>query len=304
MQPINLNYATSVPFVSIVVPVRNSPERIAKCIEALLAQTYPKDRFEILVVDNGSTDETPDVIRKYPVTYLEENSVASPYAARNKAIGVAKGEIIAMIDANCFACREWIERGVGKMREESADLVGGKVAFIFLGKKKSAAEMFDSISNVKMKESVENRGVAKGGNLFVRKSVFDKIGVFPGNIRSGMDVYWTGEATNAGFKLVYSEKTEVSYPARRLWPLMKKCQRVGRGQVNIWREEGVSRVNTVKRLITGFRPVPLSFVRGNIKKRGSEDMNRKFWRIWLVAWMCSIATNFGRIDFLCRTGCR
>lgn len=301
MKPINLDYATSVPFVSVVVPVRNSPERIAQCIEAVLDQTYPKDRFEVLVVDNGSTDETPEVIRKYPVTYLEETSIASPYAARNKAIEVAQGEIIALIDANCFACPQWLERGIEKMREEAADLVGGKVAFLFLSKKKTAAEMFDSISNVKMKESVE-RGVAKGGNLFVKKSVFDSIGLFPGNIRSGMDVMWTGKATADNFKLVYSEKAEVSYPARGFWPLMKKCYRVGRGQASIWQEENLSSINMVKRIITSFRPVPAAFIRGNIKKRGSKGMNRKFWRMWLVAWMCSIATNLGRIEFLCRTG--
>jgi len=286
------------PFVSVVVPVRNSPERIAKCIEALLEQTYPKECFETIVVDNGSTDETPDVIRKYPVKYFEESSVQSPYAARNKAIQVAKGEIVAMIDANCFACPQWLERGVEKMREEDADLLGGKVAFLFFGKKKTAAEMFDSISNVKMKESIEGRGVAKGGNLFVRRKAFDAIGLFPGHIRSGADVLWTGRATRAGFKLVYSEEAEVSYPARGLWPLLRKCYRVGRGQPNIWREEGVSSINMVKRVIRGFRPVPPAFVRGNIKKRGSEDMNRKFWRMWLVAWMCVITTNCGRIDWL------
>lgn len=296
--------ADTIPFVSVVIPVRNSPYRIVKCIENLLNQTYPKGYFEIIVVDNGSTDETPDVIQKYPVKYLEELSVQSPYAARNKAIQIAKGEIIAMIDANCFASPQWLERGVEKLRKENADLLGGKVAFMFLGKKKTAAEMFDSISNVKMKESVENRGVAKGGNLFVRKRVFDSIGLFPGNIRSGMDVMWTGKATRAGFKLVYSEEAEVSYPARRLWPLLKKCHRVSHGQVNIWRVQGVSRINMIKRLITGFRPVPPSFIRGNIKKRGSEDMNRKFWRMWFVAWMCTGTTNLGRIGFVCRTGFR
>ncbi len=294
----NLNNSSKHPFISIIVPVRNSPQRIARCIEALLVQTYPKNRHEIIVVDNGSTDETTEVIQRYPVKYLEESTVQSPYAARNKAIKVAKGEIIAMIDANCFASPQWLERGVEKMLIETADMLGGKVSFIFLGEKKSASEMYDSISNVKMKKSIENRGVATGGNLFVRKEVFDKIGLFPGNIRSGTDVMWTGKATRAGFKLVYSEEAEVSYPARRLWLLLKKCHRVGGGQTNIWLEEGVSSMNMVKRVITGFSFVSTSFIREKIKKRGSEDMMRKLWSIWLVAWMCAIANNCGRITFL------
>lgn len=286
-----------VPFVSVIVPVRNSPERIARCIEALQDQTYPEDRFEIIIVDNGSTDETPDVIRRYPVVYREETSVQSPYAARNKGIEAARGDIIALIDANCFATPRWLEEAVATMTGEQADLVGGRVTFLFPGREKSAAEMYDSLSNVKMKESIEGRKVAKGGNLLVRKEVFTKIGLFPGHIRSGMDVFWTGKASRAGCKLVYSEKAEVRYPARGLMPLLKKSYRVGRGIPRIWREEGVSRVNILKRIVSGFRPVSAAFIRDNIKKRGSEDMNRKFRRIWLVAWMCAIASNFGKISF-------
>ncbi|MCK5345321.1 MAG: glycosyltransferase, partial [Candidatus Heimdallarchaeota archaeon] len=285
------NNTSSTPFVSVVIPVRNSPQRIAKCLENLLNQTYPKDFFEIIVVDNGSTDETPDVIQKYPVKYLEESSVRNPYAARNKGIQAAKGEIIAMIDANCFAYPQWLEHGIEKMRRENADLMGGKVVFLFLGKKKTVAEMYDSITNIRMKESIEGRKVAKGGNLFVWKRVFDSIGLFPGNVRSGIDVLWTGRATRAGFKLVYSDAAEVSYPARELLPLLKKCYRVGQGQLRIWRAEGVSPIRTLKRIIRELLPSGISPIRRRIKKNGSTDMARQFWRIWFVAWMCSITSS-------------
>ncbi|MCB2183197.1 MAG: glycosyltransferase [Desulfobulbaceae bacterium] len=286
------------PFVSIVIPVRNSPKRIANCIEHLLQQTYPKDRFEIIVVDNGSTDETADVIQEFPVKYLIETRAQSPYTARNKGIKAAIGDIIALIDANCFATPHWIQCGVEIMQQENADLVGGKISFLFSGKKKTAAEIFDSVSNVKMRESITKRQVAKGGNLFIRRKVFDSIGLFPGNIRSGLDVLWTRRATRSGFKLSFSEKAEVSYPARRLVPLLKKSYRVGQGQPRIWREEGLTGINLWRRISAGFDPVRPSILKRGIKKRGTEDMLNQIWKIWFVAWLCAIASNSGRLHYL------
>lgn len=290
--------SSNLPFISIIIPVRNSPQRVARCIKALLVQTYSKERYEIIVVDNGSTDETPEVIQKYPVKYLLEAKILSPYAARNKGIKEARGEIIALIDANCFAKPEWLCNGVEKMLKTEADLIGGKVSFIFLGKRKTSAELFDSISNVKMKETIEGRGVAKGGNLFIRKEVFDKIGLFPGNIRSGGDILWTGRVTRAGFKLVYSEKAKVAYPARKLLPLLKKSFRVGGGIYNIWINQSISRINIIKRLISGFFPINIATIKEKIELRGTEDMHSKTRVIWIIAWLCKIASNIGGISIL------
>ena len=58
------------PLVSVIVPVWNSPDFIARCLRALEAQSYPRDRFEVLVVDNGSTDSTAEAIRRFPFATL------------------------------------------------------------------------------------------------------------------------------------------------------------------------------------------------------------------------------------------
>jgi len=73
MSDIKLN-TDKYPFVSVIIPVLNSPVRAEKCINALLDQTYPKNRYEIIVVDNGSTDSTPQVIQQYPVTFMIEDN--------------------------------------------------------------------------------------------------------------------------------------------------------------------------------------------------------------------------------------
>ncbi len=284
-------------FVSVVVPALNAPERTRTCLEALLDQTYPRDCYEIIVIDNGSTDTTPQVIRQYPVVFLSEDNIQSPYAARNRGIRQARGEIIAMIDINCTAAPGWLTNGIEVLTSKKADLIGGQVTFTF-SPEKTAAEIFDSVSNVQIKRNIENRGVTKGGNLFVRRSVFDSIGLFPEHLRSGGDVLWTGQATRAGFTLLYAPGAEVFYPARKLFPLMKKQWRVGRGQPPIWMDENIGILKIWIRILRGFLPPGLGMVKQRVSERASGAIERSLFSIWLAAWACVAATNLGRINCL------
>ena len=90
--------------ISVIVPVRNNEEMIGDCIESLLAQDYPKEDYEIIVVDNNSTDKTTDIIKKYPVKYLHEEKTGRGIA-RNTAVKTAFGEIIAFTDSDYIAFR-------------------------------------------------------------------------------------------------------------------------------------------------------------------------------------------------------
>src|SRR5689334_6517067 len=112
------------PFVSVIVPVYNDQQRIVTCVEALLAQDYPRECYEVLVVDNGSTDGTLAALKALPITSLVENTKRGSYAARNKALQQAKGEVIAFTDSDCTPVPGWLAAGVAAI-EAGADLVGG-----------------------------------------------------------------------------------------------------------------------------------------------------------------------------------
>lgn len=287
------------PFVSVIVPVLNMPGMIQRCLEALGRQTYPRDRFEILVVDNGSHDNTRDVVRRYAVTLLAEEGVRSPYAARNLALRSAQGSVIALTDADCAPVPEWIERGVATLEREDAALVGGEVKFFF-SPRKTYAEMFDSIANLEMRRSITRRGVAKTGNLMVRREVFDVIGPFQAEIRSGGDVLWTGAATRRGFKLVYAPQMIVHKQARQLRSLLKKQYRIGQGHPRVWKAEGRPGSRQVRQLVTeALPPSPLGIL-GLISERGTPDMKRKVIPIWAVAWACGLASTLGRMRYYVR----
>ena len=88
------------PFVSVIVPVRNGERTVADCLTSLLELDYPTDSREILVVDNGSTDRTAEIVQRLPVTYLLEERVGRSHA-RNRGIEASSSELLAFIDADC-----------------------------------------------------------------------------------------------------------------------------------------------------------------------------------------------------------
>lgn len=281
----------NLPRVSVIIPVYNRPEEIRTCIEGVLNQTYPDELTEIYVVDNKSTDNTREVIREYSQVNLEkENDIQSSYAARNTGIESGSGEIIAMIDSDCDPISKWLENGVKKILETDADLVGGNVEFTF-SKRQTASEVYDSINNMQVESDVKGRGVAKTANLFSKRKVFNEIGLFPEDVKSGGDVEWTRRATDNSFKLVYSEEAKVRHPARRFISSMKKQFRVGKGKYS----NDEKSKNPVKILMRFMPRKPSSLKRKLDKKLESKLSLQMFVGMFLVVWMVNIFQNLGFI---------
>lgn len=114
------------PFVSVIVPVLDGARLITSCIESLVAQQYPADRFEVIVTDNGSTDQTCALVRRHPVQLLLETRVGS-YAARNRGARSARGDVLAFTDADCVADRSWLHHLVRGFNNSDVACVAGEI---------------------------------------------------------------------------------------------------------------------------------------------------------------------------------
>ena len=88
------------PYVTVIIPAYNEETSIGHCLAGLTHQTYPFDRYEILVIDNGSTDGTRRQAEKYPVKLIAEANPQNAYSARNRGIREARGSIIAFTDSD------------------------------------------------------------------------------------------------------------------------------------------------------------------------------------------------------------
>lgn len=282
------------PDLSVIIPVRNNPEGLKRCVRALERQTLPAERFEIIVVDNGSDDGTLEMAEQLPVRLFTQSHPRTPYAARNRGLKEARGRIIAFTDTHCIPDRAWLENGMKRLESEGADLLGGQVEFTF-SERGSAAERFDSLVNLEMKENIARKGVAKTGNLFARRDLFSIVGPFREDVRSGGDVEWTGRATRTGFKIVFGPDVVVYYPARPLIPLLKKMYRVGKGQPEIWRRESLSGRQMLGRLLYDLRPMLPGFIRDQIVFREQKDVPNSMMALMAVGWSCRLATGAGRL---------
>lgn len=206
----------SMPFVSVIVPVYNDPERISKCIEALLNQTYPEEKYEVIIIDNGSADATQPTIKRYPVTLLVEDNIQTSYAARNKGIHNSRGEIIAFTDADCIPAKDWIEKGVKNLlRDPECGLVGGTIKlFPRDPKKPNIVELYSMVIGFDQKRHIEQYNYGSTANVFTFRKVIENVGPFKATLRSGGDSEWGKRVLAYGYRQVYADDVILDHPAR------------------------------------------------------------------------------------------
>ena len=100
------------PWISVVVPAHNAQKTIDHCLQALTCQTVPRESYEIVVVDDGSSDDTVVRVRQHSGVRLVGTPCRGPSAARNLGVQQARGELVLFTDSDCEPAPDWIERMV------------------------------------------------------------------------------------------------------------------------------------------------------------------------------------------------
>jgi glycosyltransferase involved in cell wall biosynthesis len=216
------------PLVSIIVPLKNEEKRLPILLEALQMLDYPRERYEILVADNGSTDGSVAVAQSFPGVAVCVEPRGGSYAARNAGIRLGRGEIFAFTDGDCTPEVGWLRAGVARL-ESGADLVAGAINFEL--SKPSLAHRFDRKFFLQQERWVAEKNAGATANLFVRRSVIERVGGFSEELTSGGDFAFCKKATAGGFELVYEPMAIVRHPTRGLGALLRKARRIGGGKV-------------------------------------------------------------------------
>ena len=268
---------TSFPKVSVVIPVFNDKQRLEKCLEALEHQTYPKDSYQVVVVDNASTVDLKSSVMQFQQAHLYYEEKPGSYAARNKGLSVTTGEIIAFTDSDCIPALNWIERGVSVLQQiPDCGLVGGAITLFFKNPNRlTGVEIYESLTGFPQKKYIEEVQFGATANVFTYRTVLDEVGYFDSNLKSGGDREWGKRVAKAGYQLHYADDVLVDHPARSTYSeLRKKIVRVMSGLPYIRNPDSVSLTVIIRQFIGRLKP-PVSRIRGTLAEIRESSMEQK-----------------------------
>jgi glycosyltransferase involved in cell wall biosynthesis len=229
------------PLVSVIIPVFNDSQRLRKCLERLENQTYPKDRYEAIVVDNGSTEPVEPIVAAFGQAKLVREERAGAFVARNTAIAHSNGEVLAFTDSDCLPASDWIEKGVKKLLETpNCGQVGGRLhVFARHPNRPTSAEVWECVRAFPQQHYIEREHYAATGNMFTLRKAYDIVGPFDESMKSGGDNEWGKRLRASGFAQAYAYDALVLHPARHSFgQIYEKIIRTAGGHRHIWDLQG------------------------------------------------------------------
>ncbi|MBW4665691.1 MAG: glycosyltransferase family 2 protein [Chroococcus sp. CMT-3BRIN-NPC107] len=265
------------PFVSVIIPVFNDSKRLEICLKILQEQTYPQSLYEIIVVDNGSKENIEAVVNQFSQATIAHESRQGSYAARNKGISLAKGEIIAFTDSDCVPATNWIENGVKSLQSvPNCGLAAGRIDLFFKdANNPTPVELYESIEmSFPQQRSLEKQNYGVTANLFTFKSVIDSVGLFDDTLKSCGDRQWGQRVFAAGYKQIYADDVFIAHPARDSFDeLYKRVTRIVGGRYDLLKKNSKSSLEVIKDLLMAFKPPFRSFYRiwSNEKLQGNKQ---------------------------------
>lgn len=242
--------STDIPKVSVIVPIYNGEADLPDLIRCLIDQTYPADRVDYLLVDNNSSDRTPEILQKAAIEAqshgiklcpLTENQIQSSYAARNKAIKTSTGDILAFTDADCRPIPQWLSLLVEPFSNPKVGLVVGEIAA--LPGKTLLEKHAERQSTLTQKDTLAHPFCPYGqtANLAIRREVFQEIGLFRPYMTTGgdADMCWRIQR-ETDWQLYFAETAIVLHRHRaNLQEFRSQWQRYGRSNKYLHELHGV-----------------------------------------------------------------
>lgn len=195
--------------VTLYIPCFNASKYLKWCLESVLNQSYPID--EILIIDDGSTDDTVRMARQFPVKLISHGQNKGLAAARNTAFRKAKNEFVAALDADCVGRQNWLEELMKNFKDEQTAGVGGRLI------EKYTSTLADQWRAQHMPQhwgdqEMEDPPFLFGCNTVIRKSIVSTLGFYNEKFKTNYeDVYLSKKILRNCFQLIYSPMAIVEH---------------------------------------------------------------------------------------------
>jgi cellulose synthase/poly-beta-1,6-N-acetylglucosamine synthase-like glycosyltransferase len=230
---------TETPFVSVIVPMRNERRHIERCLQSLAVQDYPRDKFEVIVVDGNSNDGSRELVESLrddvPNLRVLENRGRHTTRGLNIGLAFARGEVIARVDAHAAVEPDFLSQSVAALDRTHADVVGGPITTLGEGATGEAIAVAVSspfgVGNAVFRYSQREQWTDTVAFPAYRRDVFDRIGPFE-EIEGGEDDEFHYRLRDAGGQILLTPSIRSTYYARRsFWELAR--QYFGYGQAKV-----------------------------------------------------------------------
>lgn len=234
------------PFITVVVPVRNEAACIARTLTRLAAQKYDRERFEIIVADGRSTDETVPIVRQlqteHPNIRLLYNPKRLSSAARNLGVRHGRGDLFVIVDGHCdIADREYLQKMAAAFERSGADCLGRPQPLEIAGA--SPVQQAIALARRSWLGHNPNSFIFSANEQFVkassvavayRRQVFEKVGFFDERFDACEDVEFNTRIDAAGLKCWFTPDIVVHYhPRSSIKGLAHQMSRYGRGRFRL-----------------------------------------------------------------------
>lgn len=192
-------------YFSIIVPFYNKEESLEACLKSLIAQDFPKDNYEIIAVNNNSTDGSISIIKPYPSVKLIHESQQGVYIARNAGITQAKGEFIALTDADVEVSRDWLSNIYRLISNNNYDII---IGWYVPAKPVKLLQIHSLLVAERIKKALEDNCpsmlTACAANLIIKKEVMVKEGLFRTDSNSE-DMFFAIRCMEKWYKIGFSD---------------------------------------------------------------------------------------------------
>lgn len=289
------------PFVSVVIPVHNGRQWLDVCLPPLFNQTYPQDRYEIIMVDDGSTDGTADVADAKGSAWTGHFRVIrqhnqGPGVARTRGIEAAQGDLIAFIDSDCEAYPNWLTDFVAEATRQQVDGLGGRLTIRDLSNRLWRYYEFSRFHKQRIRNSTVDYLIT--ANALFHRDALLAVGGFEttGRVVSE-DVDLCYRLQRAGYILGATESVAVIHHGdpktlRQFWKRLRVHGRASVALARSWPEKRRPTVEFIRHLGAIILAPYLAF------KAAQRDSFRWFFWYWLCAVVQHTAFCVGMLDAL------
>jgi cellulose synthase/poly-beta-1,6-N-acetylglucosamine synthase-like glycosyltransferase len=223
--------AVTAPKVSIIVASRNSEETIGECLKAILEQDYPRDAFEVIVVDGCSTDATVKIAEKYPAKVFSLPLNAA--AAYNYALKIASHSILGFVDADAKVEREWLSKLVTHLNDPRVAGVSGAIE-TWNSENPWARSIGYEIKN-RYSRIAKYTGRIATMNLLLKKSVIEEAGGWDENLPSQYDTDLGFRISMKGYRIAYEPDAKCYHFNRQtVWAYWRQQLQYGKNTLRLY----------------------------------------------------------------------